>query len=281
MFCCPAIFRPQFSRQPNPVKSPTPTRRKPHAKARHTLSFHLQSERAFLSTNLLVRGIAHDFSNVIAGILGSAELLRLDSPPALANHPSLAEIFQTGARANEMVRLLNYFSQRSPSQRTLVSLLPVLEGALEILRANLPAAVEISHRLDRATPAILADAAQIQQVVISLCTNASHSLTGGKGKIEVRLESCDVEAGLAAQVGLCRGPYVRISIHDNGDHFTKRMLARLFEPFACKRPTGHNSGLELFAAREIVHAHEGEITVASAPGEGTVFQIYFPVPPQR
>ncbi len=227
---------------------------------------------------MLIRGIAHDFSNVIAGILGSAEMLKLDSPPAVASHPSLEEIFEAGERARELIRQLKDFSQREASQRTLISLLPVLAEALKTVRVNLPAAVELSHHLAKKTPAVLADAAQIQQVLVSLCANAWHSLAGEKGRIEVGLENCEVDAGLATQLGLSHGPHVRLFVRDDGVPFSKGMLGRIFEPFACKPTTGYKSGLELFAVREIVHAHEGEITVASAPGEGTVFQIYLPVP---
>ena len=80
------------------------------------------------------------------------------------------------------------------------------------------------------------------------------------------------------RIRVCAPPHVRLSVRDNGGHFSKGGLERIFEPFACKQIAGHDSGLELFAVREIVHAHEGAITVDSAPGEGTVFRIYFPAP---
>jgi nitrogen-specific signal transduction histidine kinase len=227
----------------------------------------------------LADGLAHDFCNVIAGIIGSAEMIRMDAPPEAPDNPSLDQIFTAGGRASHMIQLLREFSQRKPCHRKLLHLPPVIEESLKLIHPRLPTTAEILRHLEPQCPAILADAAQIRQAVTSLCVNASHSLAGKKGRIEVRLETCDVDAQLAAaNPGLNAGPHVRLSVHDSGDHFYKSVLGRIFEPFACKHSDGHDSGLELFTVREIVHAHEGTITVDSAPGEGTVFRLYFPIP---
>jgi nitrogen-specific signal transduction histidine kinase len=240
--------------------------------------FQLQQERSFNSINQLAAGLAHDFNNIIAGIVGSAEVIKMDLPPDQPDNPILEQIFTAGHRASEMINQMRIFSQRQPCIRTVLQLPPVVEETLNLLRANLPASVEIVRQLDPKCPAVFADATQIQQVIISLVTNAWHSLAGPSGRIEVRLEPCEVGAELAAaNPGLQEGPHVRLSVCDNGDHFSPNMLRRMFEPFACKQITGHNSGLELFTVREIVHAHDGEITVHSVSGEGTVFQLYFPV----
>ena len=229
--------------------------------------------------NMLANGVAHDFNNVIAGIIGSAEMLKMGPLPDQPDDLILEQIFTAGLRARRIIHQLKMFSERKACHRTLIQLPPVVGEAVQQLRFSVPATVEIIHHLEPECPAVLADAAQIQQATLNLGKNAGHSLGNRPGRIEVRLEACDVAADLAAaQPGLNAGPQVRLSIRDNGQHISKGGLERLFEPFACKQIDGHDSGLELFAVREIVHAHEGEITVASAPGEGTVFQIYFPVP---
>ena len=79
-------------------------------------------------------------------------------------------------------------------------------------------------------------------------------------------------------VTLRAGPHLRLSIRDNGHGLSKGVMERIFEPFACKKISGKNSGLELFTVQEIAHAHEGAVTVESTLGEGTVFHLYFPVP---
>jgi len=229
--------------------------------------------------NMLAGGVAHDFNNVIAGILGSAEILKIDFPSDQLDDPVLEQIFTAGLRARHIIHQLKIFSERKACQRTLIQLPPVVEEAVQRLRSSVPATVEIVYPLGPKCPAILADSEQIQQAVVSLGTNAGHSLGGRPGRIEVRLEMCDVAADLAAaHLGLKAGPHVLLSVRDNGHPVSKGGLERMFEPFACKQIDGHDSGLELFAVREIVHAHEGAITVDSAPGEGTVFRLYFPVP---
>jgi nitrogen-specific signal transduction histidine kinase len=228
---------------------------------------------------MLASGIAHDFNNVIAGIIGSAEILNMEPRPDQPDDLILEQIFTAGSRASHMMHQLKIFSDRKACHRTLIQLPTVVGEAVQRLRSTVPATVEVVHHFEPECPAVLADAAQIQQAVVSLGTNAGHSLNGRPGRIEVRLETCAVAADLAvAHPGLFAGRHVRLSIRDNGDHFSQGGLDRIFEPFACKQIDGHDSGLELFAVREIVHAHEGTITVDSAPGEGTVFRLYFPVP---
>ena len=260
------------------METPIHNMLEPDRDAQRRREFQIQQERAFKSINLLAGGIAHDFNNVIAGILGSAEVIKMDHPPDHPDNQILEQIFTAGKRASQMIHQLKNFSRRQPSKRALILLPPIVEEALKLFRANLPATVEMACQLDQDCPAVLADAAQIQEVLINLCLNASHSLAGQKGRIDVRLETCDVDGNRAACSELHAGSQVRLSIRHNGDPVSKSVLGRMFEPFACKQTTGYDSGLELFAAREIVHAHEGAITVDSAPGEGTVFHLYFPIP---
>ena len=278
-FCHCAIFAPQFFTQKNPVKPSSQKIKQPNPTAQRGREFQLQQARAFKSMSMLASGVAHDFNNVIAGIIGSAEVIKMDVPPDQPDNPILEQIFTAGSRARYIIHQLKIFSQRKACHRTLIQLPPVVGEAVQRLRASVSATVEIVHHLEPECPAVLADAAQIQQAVINLGTNAGHALGNHPGRIEVRLEICDVAADLAvAHPDLSAGTHVRLSVRDNGHPISKSVLERMFEPFACKQIDGHDSGLELFTVQEIVHAHEGAITVDSAAGEGTVFRLYFPVP---
>jgi nitrogen-specific signal transduction histidine kinase len=271
------VFQPK-----KPVKPSIQKMREPDPAAPSQREFQLQQDRAFKSMNQLARGVAHDFNNVLAGIITGAGLIKMEmaANPEQPFGDILEQIFASNGRAQDMVRQLVEFSRRQPAERALILLPPVVEESLPALRSVIPATIEITHVIEPECPAILADAAQIRQVVMSLGTHVGHSLAGHKnGRIQVRLDTCDVGADLAAaQLGLRAGPHVRLAISGNSGQVSKAVLDRMFEPFACKQADGHNCGLELFAAREIVHAHGGAVTVGMVPGAGLVLHLYFPIP---
>jgi signal transduction histidine kinase len=248
-------------------------------RARREEEFQLQQARNFKSINMLARSMAHDFNNVLAGIISSAELIKMDSAPENPSNEFLEQIFTAGERAREMLHQLREFSQRKPCERALIPLPPVVEECLQLLRSIIPDQVEITHAIAHNCPAVFADAAQIQQAVMKLCLNAWDSLPELKGRINVRLDECEIDpATAAAHSGLRAGPHLRLSIRDNGHGLRKGELERIFEPFTFKRINGKNSGLELFTVQEIINENDGVVTVESAPGEGTAFHLYFPIP---
>ena len=247
-------------------------------RGRREKEFQFQQARNIKSMNMLARGMAHDFNNILAGILSSAELIRMDSTPGNPSNDFLEQIFVVGERARVMINQLRDFSQRKPCERALIPLQPVVEECLRLLRSIIPDKVDITHDIGPACPAILVDAVQIQQAVMQLCIAAWHSLPEHTGRIHVRLDECEMEPATAAPSGSHNGRQVRLSVHDNGHGFRKDDLERIFEPFALKSAGGRNSGLEFFTVQEIVNENNGMVIVESAPGHGTEFRIYFPIP---
>lgn len=254
------------------------SRRTEAARARHDQENQTRQTNSLKSLNALARGVAHDFNNVMAGILSSAELIKLDASPENPHGEFLEHIFETGLRAREMINQLREFSQRKPAERALIALAPVLGECLESLRARIPETVEIAHAYAHHCPPVFADAAQIQQAVKELCLYSWQSLPGQKGRIHLRLDTCEIEVNTPAEAGLRAGNYVRISILDNGGGLRQSQLDRFFEPFAFKTSGDKKSGLELFLVQQIVHEHDGVVTVDSTPGKGSSFQIFFPIP---
>ena len=228
--------------------------------------------------NMLARGVAHDFNNILAGILSSAELIRMDSTPGNPGNEFLEQIFLAGERARVMIKQLRDFSLRKPCEPALIPLPPVVEECLRWLRSIIPDKVEITHDIGPACPAVFADAAQIQQAIMQLCINAWHSLPERMGRIHVRLDEFKFEPEAEAHSARCTGPQVRLSVCDNGPGLRKDELDRVFEPFALKSIGGRNSGLELFIVQEIANENNGTIVVESTPGKGTGFHLYFPIP---
>lgn len=246
---------------------------------RREQEFQFQQARNLKSMNMLARGVAHDFNNILAGILSSAELMKMDATPGNPGNELIEQIFESGGRARVMIQQLREFSQRKPCERALIPLQPVVEECLQLLPSIIPGQVEITHAIAHDCPAVFADAAQIQEAVMKLCLNSRNLLPDRKGQINVRLDQCEIDHDTAAAHScLCARSYARISVRDNGPGLSKSLMERIFEPFAYKSVDGKNSGLELFIVQEIASENDGAVTVESAPDRGTVFHLFFPIP---
>jgi nitrogen-specific signal transduction histidine kinase/ActR/RegA family two-component response regulator len=225
----------------------------------------------------LAGGIAHDFNNLLSAILGNAQLAQLQAPGSPEMRESLGAILAAGRRARDLVQQILAFSRRQEQKRVPMQLHMVVREALGLLRASLPAAVEFRSNIAVAAP-VLANASEIHQVTMNLCTNAWHALPGGTGVIQVELADCEVGEELAGQhPDLRAGRHVRLTVSDNGCGMDAATLQRIFEPFFTTKPQGEGTGLGLAVVHGIVKSHEGAIIVSSQPGRGTTFALYFPV----
>jgi CheY-like chemotaxis protein len=153
-----------------------------------------------------------------------------------------------------------------------------VEDALRLLRSLLPAGVRLNTRLGAAAMPVLADATQIQQVLMNLCTNAWQAMGPQPGDITVAMRELRVDAAQALTLGSIEpGVYVCLSVADNGPGMNADTQRRIFEPFFTTKPPGAGTGLGLSVVHGIVKAHQGAITVHSAPGEGARFDVYLPL----
>ncbi len=225
----------------------------------------------------LAGGIAHDFNNILAAILGNTELAcaeTRDGDPARVN---LDEIKKASIRAKSLVQQILAFSRQQPQERRVTDLGPIVHETVKFLRATIPSIVELVISIDAATPGVLADPTQIHQVIANLCTNAWHALDDQPGRIEVRLESFNLDSVAASRLaGLKSGRVVCLSVTDMGKGMDTVTLERVFDPFFTTKEPGKGTGLGLSVVHGIVEGHDGAITVSSRPGEGTKFQVYFP-----
>jgi len=141
-----------------------------------------------------------------------------------------------------------------------------------------PVGLHIQQDIDTTCTAVLADADQIQQVVINLCNNAYDAMCENGGVLKIILKEVDVGASLAEEYeDLNEGRYVKLTICDTGHGMDQEILKQIFEPFFTTKKTGENAGLGLSVVHEIIKVHKGEIIVESHPGEGAKFDIYFPL----
>ncbi|HSH16252.1 MAG TPA: PAS domain S-box protein, partial [Verrucomicrobiae bacterium] len=245
---------------------------------RQSLEGQLMQAQKMDAMGTLAGGIAHDFNNILTAILGNVELARWDVASPAAVEASLAEISQAAVRAKNLVRQILTFSRQQPQDRAVISLVPVVEECVSLLRASFPAGVELQRIIRTDLPTVLADATQIHQVILNLCTNAWHALRDGRGVIEITLEPVEISAARAAIVrDLHAGSYVRLAVRDTGHGMDDVIKARIFEPFFTTKPPGQGTGLGLSVVHGIVKSHEGAIAVETRPGAGTTFELFLPV----
>ncbi len=225
----------------------------------------------------LAGGIAHDFNNILAAINGYTEMAkRRVTDPVVTRY--LDSVYQGGNRAVSLVKQILAFSRPQEAQeRKPAELGAIVAEPIKLLRASIPSNIEFDISLDSNLPPVLADATQVHQIVMNLCTNAAHAMKDRAGRLGVRLEKFTVDKLLAgANPGLRVGPYVRLSVSDTGHGMSRATIARIFEPFFTTKGPGEGTGLGLSVVHGIMQSHGGAITVYSQPGEGTVFHLYFP-----
>ena len=253
------------------------TERKQSEAERRALERQLREAQKMESIGTLAGGIAHDFNNILAAILGNVALAGEDLPAAHAARSSLDQIRRAGLRARSLVQQILTFSRRQPNELVGQSLRPVVEETVALLRATLPAWVRLQTVLPETPLQVQADATQLQQVVMNLCTNAWHALPEGRGHIEVGLEALSAEAAAALELGdLPAGPCAHLWVRDTGCGMEASLVERIFDPFFTTKPPGHGTGLGLSVVHGIVRGHQGMVQVQSQLGEGSTFHVYLP-----
>jgi PAS domain S-box-containing protein len=244
---------------------------------RATLERQLRESQKIESIGTLAGGIAHDFNNILAAILGHVTLARDDIGRDHPARGSLEQIERSGLRARGLVQQILAFSRRQPPQLQRQALQPLVEETLQLLRATLPAGVTLHSALAAEPVEVDADATQLQQVLVNLCTNAWHALPGSGGRIEVGVDAVDVDLGADARLReLSTGRCAHLWVRDNGSGIDAATLERIFDPFFTTKPAGQGTGLGLSVVHGIVRAHRGVIVVDTAPGQGSTFHLYLP-----
>jgi signal transduction histidine kinase len=244
-----------------------------------SLEARLRHAHRLESIGTLAGGIAHEFNNVLAPIVLYTDLALEDLPADSAVRPKLARVMDLALRAKGLSQQILAFGSRSGEEdRAAIDIAPVIEEGLSLARALIPATVDIQADIKHKLGLVLGDAVQIQQLLLNLCTNAFHSLSRGGGRIQVSVDSDVVDAEFAAcHPRLSEGKHVILTVSDTGVGMDASTVERIFEPFFTTREVGQGTGLGLSIVHGIVVRHDGDITVSSTPGQGTVIRIYFPL----
>ena len=253
------------------------TERKLAEEEKERLQEQLRQAQKLEALGTLAEGVAHDFKNILCPIIGYTQMAIDDAPESSPLRTDLEQILSAANRANDLAKQILAVSDHSQEQeRVPMDVSAITREALKLFRASLPSPIEIRQNIQRGVA--LADATQIHQVLMNLCTNSVHAM-GDKGMLEVTLSNVELsEEDLASLLitDLKPGPYLKLSVSDTGHGMDAETMQRIFDPYFTTKEVGKGSGLGLAVVHGIVKRHEGAITVKSEPGKGSTFDVYLP-----
>jgi len=241
------------------------------------LELQLVQAQKMEAIGTLAGGIAHDFNNILGAILGYTQLVQFHIPENSEAQDHIQQILKASHRAKGLVRQILAFSRQSKPEKIPVDISVIVKEVLKLLRASLPANIEINQNVKTALGTVMADQTQMHQVLINLCTNAFHAMENSGGSLEVTLAPVELSAGdAAAYQDLKLGRYLKLTVADSGCGMDASLLERIFDPYFTTKATGEGTGMGLATVHGIVEDHDGAIRVYSEPGSGTAFHVYLP-----
>ena len=254
------------------------TEQKREQKEKEKLQARLQQAQKMEAIGTLAGGIAHDFNNILQGILGYTELAGLKYKNGKDIAKELEVLTQAGNRAADLVQNILSFSRQTEPERKPLDLGQVIKEALKLIRASLPATIEIRMNIPGAPDKVWADYTEMHQVLMNLCTNAAHAMEESGGILEVILEQAEIDDRSASMdPALTPGLYQRITVSDTGHGMDREVQSRIFDPFFTTKEQGKGTGMGMSVVHGIIKSHGGAITVYSEPGQGSTFHIFIPV----
>ncbi len=246
---------------------------------KNILEEQLRRSQKLETIGTMAGGIAHDFNNILTPILGYTDMAVIelaDSEQELKHN--LSRVLEGAHRAKDLIEQILLFSKQIEKERNPFSMQLIVNEAIQLLRSTIPSTVQIIHNIDSDCGKILADATQIHQVIVNLCTNAWHAMEKNGGTLTIKLKQVEVNSSLTKQhPNLTEAGYVCLTIKDTGHGMDTATASRIFEPFFTTKAVDKGTGLGLSVVHGIIQNHQGDIVVESKLGAGTQFHVYLPV----
>ncbi|MFH1035972.1 MAG: PAS domain S-box protein [Pseudomonadota bacterium] len=236
----------------------------------------LEQSRRMEAIGTLAGGIAHDFNNVLQAISGNVQILMMRADLDSGPRETLAGIDNLTQRAAEMIQQLLTISRKREITLRTVSLNHEIKHICRLLERVIPKMITLDLHLDAELWPINGDQSQLEQIILNLAGNAADAMPQG-GTLTFQTENLEIdEVFCRTHPELSPGPHVLLKAMDTGQGMGQETLKHIFEPFYTTKQSGKGTGLGLSTIYGIVQSHMGLITCYSAPGQGTVFNLYFP-----
>ncbi len=243
---------------------------------RRVLEDQFRQSQKMEAVGRLAGGIAHDFNNLLMVISGYTEVLLDQLTLGHPLHAKAEAIQQASDRATTLTRQLLAFSRKQLLELKVINVNAIVTDMERLLRPLIGEHIELTTSLSPAVGCTRADAGQLEQVIMNLVVNAKDAMPNG-GKICIRTAGVTLDDSYRPENTFIKnGPYVMISVSDNGQGMDRETQARVFEPFFTTKEKGKGTGLGLSTVYGIIKQSGGYVFVQSELGRGTVFTIYFP-----
>ena len=245
---------------------------------RRQLEDEVHHHQRLRSLGTLAGGVAHEFNNVLQPMVLYLELALEDLPADSPIAENLLRVQELAGRAKGLSQQILTFSRQDSNPRFVTqNIAPIVEEAVTMIRALLPATVDLRVDIDPGCSPVTCVPEQIQQLLVNLCNNAYRALSGDSGYISVSLSNVQVSEELATRhPKLEAGAHVLLEVRDTGKGMDRETQERVFEPFFTTQEVGKGTGLGLSVVHGIVRRHNGEIVLESGPGEGARFSVFLP-----
>ncbi|THB80963.1 MAG: response regulator [Desulfobacteraceae bacterium] len=251
---------------------------KKEQKKRQEIEQQLLQTQKMEAVGTLAGGVAHDFNNILSGILGYSELIEEDlehSQPVTRER--IKRVISASLRGRDLVNQILAFTQSNQRDPILIQVSVIIKEVIQLLRASLPASIRIEHRLD-SDSYIMADPINIHRMVINLCANAKDAMSVHGGTLTITLADVNLSTGDVMNFeGVLPGRFLALGVEDTGHGMKPEVINRVMEPFYTTKPPGEGTGMGLSVVHGIVNSLDGFIKITSVPGKGSTFMIFMPV----
>ncbi|MBN2344523.1 MAG: response regulator [Deltaproteobacteria bacterium] len=236
---------------------------------REKLYQELQQAQKMEAIGTLAGGIAHDFNNLLGAIIGYTDLA-IDNCTDDESHFNLDQVMQAAERARDLVKQILTFSRKQDTKNAPIYIAPVVKEVMKLLRATIPTTIIIQVSIDKQCGAILGNVTQLHQIIMNLCTNATHAMEENGGTLRVSLRPIEPQNKKGEKS-------LQLQISDTGCGIPQDVLPRIFEPYFTTKGIGKGTGMGLAVVHGIVLSMNGTITVSSELGKGTTIECTFPI----